>query len=104
MRAGWGFAAGLDFFEEPDESDAEEAHKGDPAKDIDKGIEARLLEDLLVDLRVRAGCSLGVSELAAEVVLERVGALLKPVSGERDGADDLVLMEGGAAGDHCLGG
>lgn len=58
MRGGGGFAAGLDFFEEPDEGDAAEAEQGDPAEDIDEGPEARLLEDLLVDLGVGSGGSL----------------------------------------------
>jgi len=104
MRASRGSAAGLDFFEEPDQGDAEETHKGNVAEDIDEGIEAGLLEDLLVDLRVRAGGSLRVAKVTAEIAVEGVGAPLEPIAGLRDGSDDLVLMELGAASDHGLRG
>ena len=50
MRASGGAAARLDFFEEPDESDAAEAEQGDPSEDVDEGPEERLLGEFAVEL------------------------------------------------------
>ena len=66
MRTGRGFLAGLYFFEEPHERDAAEAEQSDPAEDIHKGPEQRLLANLVIDLCSARGHSIGGPHLPAE--------------------------------------
>ncbi len=103
MGSGGGFA-GFYFFEEPDDAYAEEAEKGEPAKDVDEGPVGGLALELLVECGLGWGESVGGAEGTAagttEVVLKGVEAVLELLAGAGNGVDDLVLVDGAAAGEQ----
>ena len=70
MCASGGATARLDFFEEPDESDAAEAEQGDPSEDVDEGPEERLLAEFAVELGRPSDGSLCAAQLTAEEARE----------------------------------
>src|SRR5229473_2700217 len=83
MGSGGGFA-GFYFFEEPDDAYAEEAEEGEPAEDVDEGPVGGLALELTVEGGCGRVCGVGFAE----------------VGGEGDGVDDLVLVDGAAAGEQ----
>ncbi len=105
MGAGGGFA-GFYFFEEPDDADAEEAEEGEPAEDVDEGPVGGLALELLIERGLGGGEGVGGAEgsllLPAKKLLEIGEGVLELLAGEGDGVDDLVLMNGAAAGEEGL--
>src|SRR5258707_2512091 len=102
VGAGGGFT-GLYFFEEPDDAYAEEAEEGEPAEDVDEGPVGGLALELLIE----GGCGgvggVGFAEVGGEGLGHVVQAVLELLAGAGDGVDDLVLMDGAAAGEEGLG-
>src|SRR5258708_27634698 len=104
VGAGGGFAW-FYFFEEPDDAYAEEAKEGEPAEDVDEGPVGGLALQLLVECGLRRTERVVGAEdaAAAEVILKGAELILELLAGEGDGVDDLVLVDGAAAGEEGLG-
>ncbi len=103
VGSGGGFA-GFYFFEEPDDADAQEAEEREPAEDVDEGPEQGLALELLVHRCLGGGEAVGGAEGsaadAAEESLQGTELVLELLAGDGDGVDDLVLMNGSAAGEE----
>src|SRR5580704_5337281 len=97
-----GAFAGLYFFEEPDDADAEEAEEREPAEDVDEGPVGSLTSELLVERGLGGAQSVGVTEPAGEKLSRGLHRVLKLLASDGDGVDDLVLVDGTAAGEECL--
>src|SRR5258708_18586881 len=103
VGAGGGFA-GFYFFEEPDDADAEEAEEREPAEDVDEGPVGGLALEFLIQLGLCRIGGVGLAEVAGESAGHAVERVLELLAGDGDGVDDLVLMDGAAAGGEGLGG
>src|SRR5438445_3128032 len=102
VGSGGGFA-GFYFFEEPDDAYAEEAEEGEPAEDVDEGPVGGLALQLQIESGLGGIGGVGLAEVAGEAAGQTVERVLELLAGERDGVDDLVLMNGAAAGEEGLG-
>ena len=101
MGSGGGFA-GLYLFEEPDDSDAEEAEEGQPAEDVYESPVSGLTLELLVKEGLGGVGGVGCAEVASYCVGGRVDAVLELLAALGNVVDDQVLVDGAAAGEECL--
>src|SRR5271168_871441 len=88
--------AGLYFFEEPDDADAEETEEREPAEDVDEGPVGGLALELVVHRRLGGGECVGFAKVAGKGLSRGSEGVLELLAGERDGVDDLVLVNGAA--------
>ena len=102
MGAGGGFA-GLYFFEEPDDSYAEEAEEREPAEDVYEGPVGSLTLELAVEGCLRRSEGVGGAEGVGEELLQVAEGVLELLASPGNVVGDQVLMDGGTAGEEGLG-